>query len=144
MKGPVPVGYQCSEAGPTDAPATSGLCYAIGLESPIAPEGYLAVRVGSDGNLTLIGEIATGTSGFVLSLDEAQAVWNKPGSDKALVLVKAWIGGMGADACDVVGQPCQEVSWLGFDTGRRALAGFDAGKWTAGRSTRCLPLHRRG
>jgi hypothetical protein len=113
VEGPVPSGFDCSRIGPTDALATSGSCYAIKLDNRIAPDGYWAVQVGSDGSLTIMGEVATGTSGFVLSPDEARAAWNTPGSDKALVLVDAWIGGMGADACDVVGQPCYEVSWLG-------------------------------
>jgi hypothetical protein len=121
IQGPVPIGFQCSAVGLADAPATSGSCYAIRLDNRIAPDGYWAVQVDSPGNLTILGEIATGKSGLVLSLDEARAVWNTPGSEEALVLVDAWIGGMGADACDVVGQPCYEVSWLGSTP--------DGGQW---------------
>jgi hypothetical protein len=112
VKGPVPTGFECSGVRPTDAPATTDSCYANTVDGQIASEGYWAVRVRTDGMLEVVGELSTPTSGFVVSLDEARAVWNTPGSDKTLVLVDGWIGGKGADACDVVGQPCYEVSWL--------------------------------
>lgn len=112
VKGPVPAGFECSGVRPTDAPATTSSCYANTVDVPLAPEGYWVVQVRADGMLEVVGELSTPTSGFVFSLDEARALWSSPGSDKALILVDAWIGGMGADACDVVGQPCYEVSWL--------------------------------
>ena len=30
----------------------------------------------------------------------------------AIYIVDAWMSGMGADSCDIAGQPCYEVSWL--------------------------------
>ncbi len=114
VKGPVPTGFECSGVGPTGSSATSPrACYANVVDGQIASDGYYwAVRVGADGMLTVVGELSTPGSKFVVSLEEARAVWNTPGSDKAFVLMDAWIGGMAADACDVVGQPCYEVSWL--------------------------------
>jgi hypothetical protein len=77
-------------------------------------EGYWAVRIGANGAISLVEELSVPTDGtFVFSLDAARAVWSTAGSDKKTLLVNAWIGGMGADACDIVGQPCYEVSWLG-------------------------------
>jgi hypothetical protein len=113
VKGPVPTGFECSSVGQTGSNATSPRpCYANVVDGQVAPEGYWAIRVGSDGMLSVVGELSTPGSKFVVSLEEARAVWKAPGSDKAFVLVDAWIGGMGADACDVVGQPCYEASWL--------------------------------
>jgi hypothetical protein len=113
VKGPVPTGFECSGVVPTGSNATSPpACYANVVDGQIAPEGYWAIRVGSDGMLAVVGELSTPGSKFVVSLAEAQAAWKAPGSDKAFILVDAWIGGMGADACDGVGQPCYEVSWL--------------------------------
>jgi hypothetical protein len=111
VKGSVPAGFRCRPTVIYES-SPSGACYANVVDGQIAPEGYWAVRVDSDGMLSVVGELSTPGSKFVVSLEEARAVWKAPGSDKAFILVDAWIGGMGADACDVVGQPCYELSWL--------------------------------
>lgn len=113
VKGPISTGFECSGAGWTSSNPVSPLpCYPNVVAGQIAAEGYWAVRVGADGMLGVIGELWTPAAGFVFSLDDASTAWNAPGGSDRPALVDAWIGGMGADSCDVAGQPCYEVSWL--------------------------------
>lgn len=66
-----------------------------------------------------------GLMGLVEVRPDAGLVWTVPqvldaGFTEhagAIYIVDAWISGMGADSCDVAGQPCYEVSWLGPDGG---------------------------
>ena len=84
-------------------------------------DGYSVIRVGADGKLSIVGEIATPDRTFVYSVDEAVAAWNGTGRGDGFFMVDGWIGGMAADSCDVAGQPCFEVSWLGSTADRRHL-----------------------
>jgi hypothetical protein len=111
VKGPVPAGFRCRPTVIYES-SPSRTCYANVVDGQIAPEGYWAIRVGSDGMLSAVGELSTPSNGFVHSLPSAMAAWKETGGGSRLFLVDAWIGGMAADACDVMGQPCYEVSWL--------------------------------
>jgi len=63
VKGPVPAGFVCSSA---DATTTTPACNVAKLDGFIAQEGYWGVRVGSDGRLTMLGELSlTRDGGFV-------------------------------------------------------------------------------
>jgi hypothetical protein len=59
VKGPVPTGFECWDAGAADASVPSPACHIAILDGQIAQEGYWAVRVGADGKLLIVGEIAT-------------------------------------------------------------------------------------
>ena len=124
VKGPVPTGFECWDAGAADAAVPSPACHIIAiLDGQIAAEGYWAVRVGADGKLTIVGEISVPQDSYVFTLDQAVAAWNKAGGQAQFFVVDAWINGMGADSCDVVGQACYEVSWLGSTPGNQLLNG---------------------
>jgi len=64
VKGPVPEDLGCSKQSVTPNGAACGT---------IAPEGYWAVSVGSGGKVSVLGALATPTSGFVWTVDGAKA-----------------------------------------------------------------------
>ncbi|MFI5258079.1 MAG: hypothetical protein ACHQ01_00490 [Candidatus Limnocylindrales bacterium] len=66
---------------------------------------------------TLLGPLtARSDGGLVWTVPDAKAAATASGQPYLFVL-DAWITGMGADACDVAGAPCYEVSWLGSEPG---------------------------
>lgn len=72
-KGPVPTGFQCRDAiwegKPADPP-----CVNLSTQSGyVAQVGYWAIRVGADGKLSVLGALATPTSGFVWTVDGTKA-----------------------------------------------------------------------
>jgi hypothetical protein len=42
--------------------------------------------------------------------------------DRSLFIVDAWLGGAAEDSCDVGGQACYEISWLGSTPDARQLS----------------------
>ncbi len=88
-KGPVPTGFRCADAiwdGKTaDAP-----CVNVSIQGGyIAMDGYWVILVGSDGNLSIVGEISTANTSFVYSLDQVNASTTLKSGD--LVMVGGWL-----------------------------------------------------
>ena len=95
VKGPVPTGFECwSPAAPPAVPRRRPRCHIDGF---IAQEGYWAVRVGADGKLAIVGQVATTQDSFVFTLEQAVAVWSKPAQGN-LLIVDAWLDW--ANDCD--------------------------------------------
>ncbi len=76
VKGPVPTGFECWSAGAADAAVPSPACHLAILDGWVAQEGYWAVRVGADGKLAIVGQIATTQGSFVFTLEQAVAAWD--------------------------------------------------------------------
>ncbi|HEY1167960.1 MAG TPA: hypothetical protein VGE81_03110 [Candidatus Limnocylindrales bacterium] len=122
IKGPVPVGFQCT-FGPSMGDAIDATCHGTPLDGTIAPEGYWAVKVGADGRLSIVGELATPQSGFVFTLAQAQSANIEAGR---VLIVDAWLDW--ANDCDVLptqpnSAPCeyslltpQQVTWMHMRT----------------------------
>jgi hypothetical protein len=72
--------------------------------------------------------VGRGQEGELLNLAPDGIVWTLPqalaseAGNPGLYVVDAWISGAGEDSCDVVGQPCYEVSWLGSSAGTNDMA----------------------
>ena len=104
VKGPLPTGYMCWDAGAADASAPPGTCHIGVLEGTIAPEGYWAVKVGADGRLTVLGELKMNGTLFVWSPNQVLADTTAQPDDLLVVqsrLVVAY-GGL----CDIPSRPC--------------------------------------
>jgi hypothetical protein len=97
VKGPVPTGFECWSGGAADGAAASPGCHIAILDGFIAQEGYWAVRVGADGKLAIVGQVATTQGSFVFTLEQAVAVWSKPAQGN-LLIVDAWLDW--ANDCD--------------------------------------------
>jgi hypothetical protein len=97
-KGPIPTGFMCWDAGAADASAPPGTCHIGVLDGTIAPEGYWAVRVGTDGRLTLIGELKMNGSLFIWSVDQVLADGSLKRED--VLVVQATARPWRLDACD--------------------------------------------
>jgi hypothetical protein len=103
VEGPVPASFSCGPAG-VAAGASTVPCHVEVSQSQIAADGhYWAVRVGSDGKLSVVGEIATPKSGFVFTLDQRVRV---DGSlPDGLTIVDAWLDWEPSLACDTPPYP---------------------------------------
>jgi hypothetical protein len=103
VKGSVPTGFECSDIGTvaSGAPAPAPGCRV--LEGQIAREGYWAVRVGADGKLSVVGEIALNKTGLVFTLD--QVAWPALGNGGKLAVVDAWLDWEPSLACDTPPYP---------------------------------------
>jgi hypothetical protein len=88
-KGPIPTGFTCSSAGSADASASPGTCHLGVMEGQIAPEGYWAVKVYSDGRLGLVGEVKMPAGAFVYKVSEMRVTGPPPGG--ALVVIYGWL-----------------------------------------------------
>jgi hypothetical protein len=123
VKGPVPTGFQCWDAGAADAAVPSPACHIAILDGQIAADGHCwVVQIGADGKLGVVGELSTPQNSFVFTLSQAIAAPIDAGSTTRTYLVDAWIRGIAADSCDVFPVPpsgpapsiaCHEASWLG-------------------------------
>jgi hypothetical protein len=112
-KGPVPTGFQCRDAiwegKPADVP-----CRNLSIQGGyIAQEGYWAIRVGADGKLSIVGEIATPDTSFVYSLDEAKSSGIYSGKP---VMVDAWLAWQPSLECDTPPYPSDNPCWGGAVT----------------------------
>jgi hypothetical protein len=114
VEAPIPTQISCQ------SDANGGGC-AVNTRT-VASQGTWAVSIGTDGTLSLVGEVTVPQSDFVFSLDQAVATWSKAGTEKQFFIVDAWLGGAAEDSCDVVGAPCYEVSWLGSTAGAQEVA----------------------
>ena len=103
VEAPIPTQISCQ------SDASGGGC-AVNTKS-LAEDGVWAVSIGADGTLSLVGQLDLPQTSYIFTLDQIQATWTASGD--RLFLVDAWIGGAAEDSCDVSGQPCYEVSWLG-------------------------------
>jgi hypothetical protein len=103
VEAPIPTQISCQ------SDANGGGC-AVNTK-PLAQTGIWAVRIGTEGALSLVGQMDLPQTSYIFTLDQIQATWIASGD--RLFLVDAWIGGAAEDSCDVVGAPCYEVSWLG-------------------------------
>ncbi len=97
-KGAVHSGFLCWDAGAANASAPLGHCNLGVLEGSIAPEGYWAVRVGSDGRLSVVGEVTILGGLFVSTVPQFKAASLEMGQ---LVVVSGLLAFAG-DACDVL------------------------------------------
>jgi hypothetical protein len=112
VKGPVPTGFECWAAGAADAVTPAPACHIGVLDGFIAQEGYWAVRVGSDGSLTIIGEISIPTSGFVFPLEEALTKMD-PDATNQFFIVDAWLDWEPSLACDTPPYPTDSLCGAG-------------------------------
>jgi hypothetical protein len=104
VKGPVPTGFECSDIGTvaSGAPAPAPTCRA--LNGQIAPEGnYWAVRVGSDGKLSVVGLLDTPPNTWVFTLAQAQE--DSGNLSNRVVIVDAWLDWEPSLACDTPPYP---------------------------------------
>ncbi|MGD0248819.1 MAG: hypothetical protein ABSB75_07175 [Candidatus Limnocylindrales bacterium] len=101
-KGPVPTGFECWSARAADASASPGTCQVAILDGLIAQEGYWAVRVGADGKLAIVGEIAMPQSGYVFTNDLLTATETLKGQ---VILVDGWLSEV-RYSCDHPETPC--------------------------------------
>lgn len=76
VKGPVPTGFECWSAGAADAGISPPPCHITILDGWVAQDGYWAVRVGADGKLAIVGQVATTQGSFVFTLEQAVAAWD--------------------------------------------------------------------
>lgn len=84
-KGPVPTRFQCVFVLQPDAPGSPGGCQVAAEFEDLAPEGYWAVSVGADGQLSIGGELTlTQAGGFAFTVDELST---DPGSAGQVRLV---------------------------------------------------------
>jgi hypothetical protein len=89
VRGPVPAGFTCRPTVIYES-APSRTCQASVNEGQIGEDGrYWAVRVGADGKLSVVGEIATPSSGYVFTLDQLNAATELKDGD--LVMVQGWL-----------------------------------------------------
>jgi hypothetical protein len=88
-KGPIPTAFGCGPATPAPTSASPGACQPTRVAPDIAAEAYWAIRVGSDGKLAIVGELATPNSTFVNTLPQLAAA--AVAADR-LVVVDAWLG----------------------------------------------------
>ena len=89
LKGPVPPALGC-HSWAAAAPAPSQTCGTIVFEGQIGADGhYWAVHVGAEGKLSIVGEVATPSSGYVFTLDQLNAATELKDGD--LVMVQGWL-----------------------------------------------------
>jgi hypothetical protein len=103
VNGPVPAAFECSSGGavasvgPTASPGT---CHVATFGGQIGFDGHvLAVRVGADGKLSVVGDIGVPKSGYVFSLPET-AGWTG-----RLAIVDAWLDWQPGLSCDIAPYP---------------------------------------
>jgi hypothetical protein len=78
----------------------------------VAPQA-LADKIEPDGSIGLEGPLSLRPDGsLVWTASDALA-----SKDIFIYIVDAWLTGTSQDSCDVAGQPCYEVSWLGSAAG---------------------------
>ena len=96
-KGPVATGFAC-----VWPPTAASSCQSVYLPGYIAQEGYWAVRVGGNGELSIVGELATtANGGFVFAVGDD----NVSSPTDAYRLVDGWLEYGPGDGCDVNPQP---------------------------------------
>jgi hypothetical protein len=113
VKGPVPSGFECSNAGAVEASASSQACHVATLDGTIAADGYWAVEVGSDRKLSITGEVVTPSADFVYSYDEAM---NSGIYRGGLVMVDAWLDWQPSLECDTPPYPSDSLCGAGAVT----------------------------
>ena len=100
VKGPVPTGFVCSDVGAADASASSPTCHVAILDGTIASGGYWAAKMGTDGHLSLVGELTVPADGSYAYSVEGLLSGTRPKAGD-LVLVRAVIGLEGGLYCDL-------------------------------------------
>jgi hypothetical protein len=101
VKGPVPTGFQCWDAGAADAGISPPPCHIAILDGQLAADGhYWAVRVGPGGALGVVGELKVPQSSFVFKLADALAARTNAGQGD-LMIVDAWLDWEPSLACDM-------------------------------------------
>jgi hypothetical protein len=109
-KGPVPTGFRCGNII-TESSAHQPGCADLSTQSGyVAQEGYWAVRVGADGTLSIVGEIAILDTTFVYSFERARSEGIYSGR---LVLVDAWLDWQPSLECDTPPYPSDNPCWGG-------------------------------
>jgi hypothetical protein len=106
VKGPAPPAFGCQSWGaePTGASLASPTCNGAVFDGQIGADGdYYAVRVGADGKLSIVGQIALSKTGFVFTLD--QIAWPALGAGSKLAIVDAWLDWEPSLACDTPPYP---------------------------------------
>jgi hypothetical protein len=79
----------------------------------------VADLIQDDGSTVYLGPLDVRPDGtLVWTIPEALGTWQT----RFFFVVEGWLGGAAEDSCDVAGQPCYEVSWLGSSSGDRQLA----------------------
>jgi hypothetical protein len=102
VKGPVPPAFGCRSWAAAE-PAPSQTCGTVVFEGQIGADGdYWAVRVGADGELSIVGQIALNTPGYLFTLD--QIAWPSTAAPY-LVIVDAWLDWEPSLACDTPPYP---------------------------------------
>lgn len=112
VKGPVPTGFECWDAGAADASASPGTCHIAVLSGYVAQEGYWAIRVGADGKMSLVGEVKMPSGGMTFSVAELDGGQGLAAGE--LGVVDGWLAFSGL-RCDIImptnNPPCSP-SWL--------------------------------
>ena len=97
VKGPVPSGISCTAT--ENGISTPGPCDPAVEMAQIAPEGYWAVKVGSNGRLTIVGQLALPSDGgfsFTGGLDSATERLRDQG---LVIVVDGWLSEVTYDSC---------------------------------------------
>lgn len=116
VKGPVPRGFVCSDVGAADASASSPTCHVAILDGTIASGGYWAAKMGTDGHLSLVGELTVPADGSYAYSVEGLLSGTCPKAGD-LALVRAVIGLEGGLYCDLPQEgPCIAPTRLGSTT----------------------------
>ena len=125
VKGPVPAGFSCWSAGAADASISPPPCHLAVSQDTVAPEGYWAVSVGSDGKLSVVGELSTPNSSFAFSVGQLNAATDLTNGD--LVIVEGWLL-KHSPTCDVSATPlwsgCGGISGIAATASDNAPASF--------------------
>ena len=86
VKGPVPTGFICWDAGAADASAPPGTCHVATQNGVIGADGhYWVVQVGTGGKLSVLGELSTPQNSFVFTLEQLNGASALKKGDLALV-----------------------------------------------------------
>ena len=120
VKGPVPTGFMCWDAGAADASAPPGTCHVAIRDGFIGADGhYWVVQVGTEGTLSVVGELTTPQDSFVFTVEQALTSKTEPG--RHFLIVDAWLDW--GNPCDTLpteppGSACgysllssKELSW---------------------------------
>ncbi len=97
VKGPVPSGISCTAT--ENGISTPGPCDPAVEMAQIAPEGYWAVKVGSNGKLTIVGQLALPSDGgfsFTGGLDTTTERLRDQG---LVIVVDGWLAEVTYDSC---------------------------------------------
>ncbi len=93
-----------------------------GIDCSGFPPKPVADQIQPGGIIGLQGALETRPDGGLVWTAADAAIAAVASGGPNLYVVDAWIAGAGEDACDVVGQACYEVSWLGSEPGSQEMA----------------------